>query len=80
MVRERRDGPLSKVGKAADNASALVSSVRKYGVDVMLTSTKPLTIRVQVGSKEVSKEEMKGIVPLLLDFFKRGARDVDVVE
>ena len=75
MVGGRRDRPLPKVGDAADWYAQIAQSFIKYGLDMAVKSTDPLVINFSLGTTEVSKEDMKGLLPLILGFFKRGKSD-----
>jgi len=70
MPGKRRQGrPLQKVGAAAENANALITEIRRFGIDVSIPSTNPLTIRVEVGDREITDEDKHSAVALLMSLF-----------
>ena len=75
MAGGRRDGPLSKVGNTADWYAQIAQSFTKYGLDMAVKSTNPLVINFSLGTTEISKEDLKGLLSLILSFFKQGKSD-----
>lgn len=70
MRSQRRQGrPLQKVGAAAENANDLITEIRQFGVDISIPTINPLTIRVEVGDREIGDDEKKSAVNLLMALF-----------
>ena len=74
MSKRRKGRPLQRVGKAADNANALITEVRQFGVDVSLVSIKPPTVRVEIGDRQTTDDDSEGGATLLkqLAYFFKG--------
>jgi len=63
MARQR---PLEKVGNAADHISSLASKFTKYGVNIVVVSTNPLSINVKIGDKVLTAGDKKSLIELFV--------------